>query len=127
MPSVSGSASLSLATPTMCAILLMLVRTRLFANEVDYYRLFKMRRDCSQTRWIITNFSKCSGRTIIGDHVDVFFTFFGPDLEEKEEDAKRSILAFAQAIFVGMVLVLFVYGGHVPHALFTYVCVYVCL
>ena len=60
---------------------------------------------------------------MIGNHIDVFFTFFGADLEEKEEDAKRSILAFTPTIFVGMVLVLFVYGGHVPHALFTYVCV----
>ena len=35
---------------------------------------------------------------MIGDHVYVFFTFFGPDLEEKEEDKRRSIFARASAI-----------------------------
>ena len=44
---------------------------------------------------------------MIADHVHVFFTFFGPDLVEKEED-KKSIFAHARAIFV--------YGGHIPHA-----------
>ena len=62
MPSVSSSASLSLATWTICTILLMFVTARLFANEVDYYKLLNI----------------------------VFFTFFDPDLE-KEEDYKRSI------------------------------------
>ena len=52
---------------------------------------------------------------MIGDHVDVFFTytFFGPDLEEKEEDEEVNFHP-AQTIFV--------YGGHVrmhvtPHVL----------
>ena len=35
---------------------------------------------------------------MIGDHVYVFFTFFGPDLEVKEEDKRRSIFARASAI-----------------------------
>ena len=35
---------------------------------------------------------------MIGDHVYVFFTFFGPDLGEKEEDKRRSIFARASAI-----------------------------
>ena len=38
MSSVSGSVSLSLATLTSCAIILMFVTARLFANEVDYYK-----------------------------------------------------------------------------------------
>ena len=35
---------------------------------------------------------------MIGAHVYVFFTFFGPNLVEKEEDKKRSIFAHASAI-----------------------------
>ena len=42
MSSVSGSVSLSLATLTSCAIILMFVTARLFANEVDYYEHLSM-------------------------------------------------------------------------------------
>ena len=42
MPSVSSSSSLSLATVTIRANLLMFVMARLFTNEVDYYKLFNM-------------------------------------------------------------------------------------
>ena len=46
---------------------------------------------------------------MIGDHVYVFFTFFGPDPVEKEEDKKVNFRPrFSH----------FVYGGHNPHALF---------
>ena len=30
----------------------------------------------------------CSGTRMIADHVYIFFTFFGPDLVEKEKDKK---------------------------------------
>ena len=36
MPSVFSSASFSLATPTICTILVMFVTARLFTNDVDY-------------------------------------------------------------------------------------------
>ena len=36
MPLVSSSAALSLATLTICTILVMFVMMKLFANEVDY-------------------------------------------------------------------------------------------
>ena len=83
-----SSVSLSLDTRMICTILLMFMMERLFANQVDYYKLLNK-------------------QTMIGDHVYVFLAFFGPNLEEKEEGQKRSIFACAQAIFV--------YGGHIPH------------
>ena len=45
---------------------------------------------------------------MIGDHVYVFFTFFGPYLVKKEENKKKAnfCLRFSH----------FVYGGHNPHA-----------
>ena len=61
-----------------------------------------------QTRWIITNISACSGRTVIGDHGDVTVTLLEPNLEEKEEDNRRSIFTRAQSHIV--------YIGHIPHA-----------
>ena len=45
---------------------------------------------------------------MIGDHVYVFFMFFGPYLVEKEEDKK--------SIFATRTSAIFVYGGHNPHA-----------
>ena len=44
MPSVSSSACLSLATPTICTILVMFVMVKLFTNEVDYKNLLSMQR-----------------------------------------------------------------------------------
>ena len=65
-------------------------------------------QDCSQTRWIITNVSTCSGRTMIGDHGDVTVTLLKPNLEETEEDKRSSIFTRTQSHIV--------YNGHIPHA-----------
>ena len=53
MPSVSSSSFLSLATLTICTILLMFMTARLFANEVDYYKHFSMQWQNSDrgSRW----------------------------------------------------------------------------
>ena len=35
---------------------------------------------------------------MIGNHIDVFFTFFGSDLGDKEKERKRSVFASTRAI-----------------------------
>ena len=42
MPSVPNSATPSLATPTICAILLMVVTARFLVMEMDYLQTFNM-------------------------------------------------------------------------------------
>ena len=66
MHSVPNSASLSLATPRICAILLMLVMARFLVTEMDYLQTFK-----------------CNCSTMIGADVHVNLHPIRTNLEEK--------------------------------------------